>query len=469
MTANVAGELDQDVQASDVTLEHSIESVNGVRKVRGSPTMLGSEFGDGRVGGVTQMTEVVDFLAEGADVNAPATDVTANADRLDASMVAVGSASSSTTLTVDTYGNWSTGQYRYVHLAVKDGSSVMSSDTATFRLREAQTPSTPPPTTPPEDDDDGGGGGGGGGVPDRGPDFGVTPTDRGATVEIRKAGHGSTIRAPLSEQVSGHGIALNYINITTFGEVERSRLKVSDVSTSPPADVPAPPTDAALGYFRVEKLNFPASKIGGVSFQFTVAPDALPAGTDPEEVTLYRYHGGEWSSITPEYLGNGTYRAQSPGFSTWAVGTGPAQSPSGEAALSLQALDLSTTSVTTGETVEVRTRVANDGNETGTYEARLAVNGVAREAKSVTVAPGESEMVTFDLRFENPGSYELTVNGATAGTVEVAAQGTVTGTATSAAPPGGGGGGWLGPLAVVAFFLAVAVAGLAAYNRYYLE
>jgi PGF-pre-PGF domain-containing protein len=471
MTANVAGELDQDVQASDVTLEHSISSVNGVRTVRGSPTMLGSEFGDGRVGGVTQMTEVVDFLAEGADVNAPATEVRGNPSTLDASMVAVGSASSSPTLTVDTYGNWSTGQYRYVHLAVKDGSSVLSSDTATFRLREAQTPTTPPPTTTPGDGGGGGGGGGGGdgGAPDRGPEFDMSPLDRGAAITIRSAENGATVRAPLSEQVSGNGVRLDYLNVTTFSNVRQASITVRGMSSTPPSDVPEPPAETALSYFTVETVNLPGSSIGGVEFQFSVSPDALPSGMAPEQMRLYRYSGGEWTTVEPEYLGNGTYRAEAPGFSAWAVGVDRGTDPPGEAAFSLQTLDITTTSVTPGETVEVRTRVANDGNETGTYEARLAVNGVAREAKSVTVAPGKNETVTFDLRFENPGSYELTVNGAAAGTVEVIAQGSVTGTATSAAPPGGGGGGWLGPLAIIAFFLAVAVAGLAAYNRYYLE
>jgi PGF-pre-PGF domain-containing protein len=452
MTAVVSDTSEQGLTTDDVTLEHSIASVDGVRDVRGSPTVLGAALGDGEVTDVTRMSGVIDFLAEGGNADSLDTEVTDNSDSLDASMVAVERGSNETTLSVDTYRNWSAGRYRYVHVAVKPNDTAMTSDTGTVRLADRES----------------GGGGGGGGVPDRGPDFDVVPSDRGATVQIRQAAHGTTISAGVSKQVSRDGVGLQYVNVSTLTSVESARISVSELSETPPSSVPDAPADGALGYFTVETVNFPGSSVGDVSFRFTVAPDALPSGTAPEQVRIFRYHGGEWTALDAEHLGNGTYRAEASGFSTWAIGVASAGGPAGAPSFSLRGHSLSSTTVAPGETVEVSARVANDGNRTGNYTARLAVDGVSRSAESVSIAPGEEATATFDLTLEEAGTYDLAVNGRTVGTVEVVAPQTTVRTSTTT-PGAGGGGGLSGPLTGLALLLAAVVVGLAVYNRYYAE
>lgn len=67
------------------------------------------------------------------------------------------------------------------------------------------------------------------------------------------------------------------------------------------------------------------------------------------------------------------------------------------------------TQVATGEKVTIKAEVQNINSETDTYTIPLMVNGVADSRKSVTLAPGQSELLTFEVTRSQAGSYKISV------------------------------------------------------------
>ena len=80
---------------------------------------------------------------------------------------------------------------------------------------------------------------------------------------------------------------------------------------------------------------------------------------------------------------------------------------------------LGSDSVTVGEYVEVTAMVENRGDQAGTYETELQVDGDPVATEEVFVEGGDVQTVTYQVQFENPGEYDVSVNDADAGTVEV--------------------------------------------------
>jgi hypothetical protein len=65
--------------------------------------------------------------------------------------------------------------------------------------------------------------------------------------------------------------------------------------------------------------------------------------------------------------------------------------------------------VATGEKVTIEAEVQNINSETDTYNIPLMVNGVADSRKSVTLAPGQTELLTFELTRSQTGSYKISI------------------------------------------------------------
>lgn len=78
------------------------------------------------------------------------------------------------------------------------------------------------------------------------------------------------------------------------------------------------------------------------------------------------------------------------------------------------------TTIAVGEEVEVRATVANVGGREGTFTAELQVDGLSVETQDVTIAAGDETTVPFGYAFENPGRYEVSVNGVAVAAVTVA-------------------------------------------------
>jgi hypothetical protein len=69
------------------------------------------------------------------------------------------------------------------------------------------------------------------------------------------------------------------------------------------------------------------------------------------------------------------------------------------------------TTVTTGEKATILAEVKNVNSETDTFNIPLMVNGVADSRKSVTLAPGQTELLAFELTRSNSGNYKISIGG----------------------------------------------------------
>ena len=114
----VDGELGTSLEEDDITIEHTIENVNG----NGSMTQAGNVFGTDAsqrvITGTTPLGDIVDRLTDEADLdtnNESIGDTTLNA-----SGVTNPEADEDGEIAVETFDNWTTGEYRVIH-AAEDG------------------------------------------------------------------------------------------------------------------------------------------------------------------------------------------------------------------------------------------------------------------------------------------------------------------------------------------------------------
>ena len=89
-------------------------------------------------------------------------------------------------------------------------------------------------------------------------------------------------------------------------------------------------------------------------------------------------------------------------------GTGAPPAP---AAFSVSNLSIEPVECGANETVTISISVANTGGSQGSYNAVLNTNGVPEETRSVTIAAGNSQTVTFSVTREDAGSYTVTIGG----------------------------------------------------------
>jgi uncharacterized membrane protein len=72
-------------------------------------------------------------------------------------------------------------------------------------------------------------------------------------------------------------------------------------------------------------------------------------------------------------------------------------------------LDITPPKVTIGEKATVEVEIRNSNATVDTYNVPLMVNGVADDRKSVTLAPGATEIMTFTLTRSHSGTYRISV------------------------------------------------------------
>lgn len=71
--------------------------------------------------------------------------------------------------------------------------------------------------------------------------------------------------------------------------------------------------------------------------------------------------------------------------------------------------NMTPTSIATGEKVTIEAQVRNINSKTDIFNIPLMVNGVANDRKSMTLAPGETELLTFELTINHAGSYKISI------------------------------------------------------------
>jgi len=87
--------------------------------------------------------------------------------------------------------------------------------------------------------------------------------------------------------------------------------------------------------------------------------------------------------------------------------------PVGFATFAASNLLVMPTEVDVGELVNIVISVANTGGQSGSYEVVLKINGLAEASREVTIAAGDSELVSFNIVKDTAGTYSLEVAGFT--------------------------------------------------------
>jgi hypothetical protein len=249
----------------------------------------------------------------------------------------------------------------------------------------------------------------------------VTTSDGTADVTVESPTSNEPIPISVSGADTEHGISLDGLTLSVTTD------RTFTLSTATGADVPSGATELgtastgsapALGYIQVDH-GVPDSRIDGVTFDFRVSDRRLAdRGIAPEDVRLYRHHGGSWIPLETRHTGieNGVHSfvTTSPGLSTFAIGTAP---PAPDIAVT--DATVSTESATVGDAVGITATVENAGDTEGSTGLKLFVNGSEVAERSVVLDAGETRRLSFERSFSTAGEYTVRVGDADAGSLTV--------------------------------------------------
>lgn len=244
----------------------------------------------------------------------------------------------------------------------------------------------------------------------------------GSNVTVTGAITAEPVTIPLNDPVT-ENVTLNSIAVTTAQDTSYTlNVLTGEAVPSGTTDlaVAGPNGTVPFGYLTVETSLLDA-EISEVVFRFTVDEDSLAtAGVAPDDVALFRYDD---TTGTPEVLPTTTlglntttgayeYEAVSPGLSVFAIGGVVPQ---------IVVIDASVdkSEVLVDDTVSVTATARNNGGAAGSETLNLTVDGAVVDLRTVTLGVGEETTVTFDYIVTAAGTFDLAVEGVTAGTVLV--------------------------------------------------
>jgi hypothetical protein len=322
-------------------------------------------------------------------------------------------AGSYTTTVAGQYGNVTTRDYLAVSCdGANDGDTITfyvtygvmaTADTTTFEVGGGPTEWNLSVTI------SGGGGGGGGGT---------------TTVST------SFFGAQSSFKVDSSGIVQSAFTATsadgkmtiTIPQGTKALDKNGNPLTSMTAEVfanpPAPPANANIIGLAYNFLPAGATFVPPITFTWSYDPAALPAGIAEEDLVIAYYDAtaGTWVELQCVVdTANNKITASVPHYTTFTIiGTFK------PAAFAISSLVVSPVQVAPGEKVDINLSVANTGGTEGSYTVVLNINGVKEAEKSVTVAAGSIQTVTFSVTKAEAGSYSVTVDGLSGSFIVVA-------------------------------------------------
>ncbi|MFA9427850.1 CARDB domain-containing protein [Natronorubrum sp. A-ect3] len=340
MTINVTEDISTDLSSEDVTIEHTIGEINGVQNVSENLSAFGQTFEERNSAGIVQTADVISFLANETDLDdseGPETDP--GDDVLNASSAIVQADENETTVEIETFGNWTEDDYRWIHTAAGSSSDQIQMNTDTITIEEEAEP---------------------------GPGPGPGPIDPGPDPDP---------------------------------EFALSDVSVSDtkIMTGDSVDITGTITEEAgnSGLFVAELI---------IDGEVVDTQNVVMAGNAKETVTF-----------THTFDEAGEYEVAINDVSAGTVSV----HDSLEAQFDVTDASLSEDEIDVGDSVDVTGTIENTGEKAGTVTAQLTVDGSVVAEQDVTVAPGESETVTFTETFDESGEFEIAVSGTSAGTLTV--------------------------------------------------
>ncbi|WP_246999290.1 PKD domain-containing protein [Halosolutus gelatinilyticus] len=144
LTFSVTEELATDLSTEDITIKHEVKDVNGVQSLGEDVKFFGESLDARSVGGMTNLADIISFFANEGDFDEPETEVIDDMITLNASSTANVS-DADTELVVETYGNWSEGDYRWIHVAMGDSTDQFQANTDTVTLEPSGGAPAPAP------------------------------------------------------------------------------------------------------------------------------------------------------------------------------------------------------------------------------------------------------------------------------------------------------------------------------------
>jgi len=248
----------------------------------------------------------------------------------------------------------------------------------------------------------------------------VTNVRGGATLNISTLGLGD-------EDVRFDGVIVQLndsVETDSFTITLRQSRTVSE--GTPPLDI----VGSVPRYLNVTTDGISDDDIDNVRFRFRISERVL--GDRPtENVGFYRFSEPPWSLLDTEFVRRtsaGLFRfgADSPGFSEFAIGIA-------EPRFEIINTSLDPERVNVGERAAASVTIENTGDAGGEFTAALNVNGEVTRTTTVSIPAGESRTRIFGVSFQEPGEYDLAVNGTAVGTLVVTEE-TPTPTPTTPTP-----------------------------------
>lgn len=183
--------------------------------------------------------------------------------------------------------------------------------------------------------------------------------------------------------------------------------------------IQSPPTPPANTKMIVAYELGPSNSSFNPALTLTLKYDeaSLPAGASELNLYLGYWNGSQWTGLTSTVDAQAnTVTAQVAHFSTFAVlsTTGQAKPPK-PASFTVSDLRVAPASVAPGEKVTITATVNNTGESQGNYHVVLKLNGAEEASMEVTLNPGKSTTVTFNVSEVTPGSHTVTIGNQTAG------------------------------------------------------
>ena len=279
---------------------------------------------------------------------------------------------------------------------------------------------------PGDDPDTGNGGAPGGGMPGSGGDdpadtpdevvADVTPFENGVSMSANDISAGNTVEGVFEdEDVSDDRTTLAGVSLHMDADADEVGLD-TELLADRPTDVDELSGSAPVTYVEFTTDGFESADLESASIFFEVTADALPEGATADDVLLHRYVDGDWEALETTHEGDETYVAETPGFSTFAVGAAQAD-------VSVTQASLSTPTVDIGDDVTVDATVENAGNANGEVTIGLLVDGETMAEQTVTVAANDETTTTFSFVPDDAGEYTLAVDDVDAGELSVADDG----------------------------------------------
>jgi len=145
----------------------------------------------------------------------------------------------------------------------------------------------------------------------------------------------------------------------------------------------------------------------------------IPEGIEEEKLYIAYYNTGWVPLESVVDTESNEVSAEVTHFTIFAIMAQLPQSPP-PAEFVLSNLNITPTEVKPGKEVTISVEVTNIGGREGRRTVSLLVNQVLEQTKQITLAPGQTEVVTFTVTRDEPGSYTVEVNGLTKGFTVVA-------------------------------------------------